>query len=77
MQYNKTEYIELPDSSSVKRERWADEDLDLFWEDYKSNDFTEYILVMSCAGLRYGEMATISIPDVDLEKQVMTDGIKT
>ena len=74
---NKSEYIDLPDAPNVKKERWEDEDLRAFWNDYKSHAFTGYILIMIYCGLRYGELAKLEIENINLEKQVMIGGIKT
>lgn len=74
---NKTEYIDLPDSPKAKRECWTHEEIAAFWEDYKDNDYTGYILIMCYAGLRYGELAQIPLENIHLEQDYMIGGIKT
>lgn len=75
----KTDYADIPwDTPKAKRECWTNEEVDALWEDYQmGHDFTAYILIMCYAGLRYGELATIPLENIDLEKSMMRWGIKT
>lgn len=75
--YNKTEYVDLPESPKAKRESWTVEEVAALWEDYKTNAFTGYILIMCYAGLRYGELATIRLENIHLAEGYMIGGIKT
>lgn len=77
VQYNKTEYIELPATPKAKRECWTREEVDRMWHDYESNPFTGYVLIMCYAGLRYGELATILLENIHLSESYMIGGIKT
>jgi hypothetical protein len=46
VQYNKTQYIELPELPESEIERFTAEELDAFWKDYNSgHEFTGYILI--------------------------------
>lgn len=75
---NKTEYIDLPPNGSAKRQRWTDDELQLLWDDYAAGcAFTGYILIMTYAGLRYGELAALQLENIDINRQVMIGGIKT
>lgn len=75
---NKAQYIDLPDAPKAKRETWTDADVDLMWKDYAAgNLFTGYILIMCYCGLRYGELATILLENVNIEERYMIGGIKT
>lgn len=74
---NKSELLELPDKPAAKKDRWTDSELNALWADYDANAFTGYILIMIYAGLRYGELSTLLIENIDLERHVMIGGIKT
>ena len=76
--YNKTEYVDIPyESPTAKRECWTQEEVDALWEDYKTHPFTAYILIMCYAGLRFGELAQISLENIHLDQDYMVGGIKT
>lgn len=75
--YNKTEYIDLPDTPTPKLECWTKEEVSAMWADYENHPFTGYILIMCYAGLRYGELATIQLSNIFLAKDYMIGGIKT
>ena len=74
---NKSEYIDLPDTPVPKLQSWTQDEVACFWEDYKINAFTGYILIMCYAGLRYGELATIELDKIFLDESYMIGGIKT
>lgn len=74
---NKTDYIELPDAPHAKRECWTGDEIEAFWEDYKTHPFTAYILIMCYAGLRYGELAKLPLENIHLDQDYMIGGIKT
>lgn len=76
--YNKSEYVDIPyDAPEAKRDRWTQEEVDSFWADYATHDFTAYILIMCYAGLRYGELSTILLENIHLDEGYMIGGIKT
>ena len=78
VQTNRTEYVDIPfDAPKAKRECWTQDEVDALWEDYKTHQFTGYILIMCYAGLRYGELATIQLENINLEERYMVGGIKT
>ena len=77
VQYNKTEYIELPDTPKAKRECWTKEEIAAMWKDYETHPHTGYVLIMCYAGLRYGEVSTILLENIHLEENYMIGGIKT
>lgn len=77
VQYNKTEYIELPDTPKAKRECWTKEEITAMWQDFQTNPFTGYVLIMCYAGLRYGEVSTILLENIHLDENYMIGGIKT
>lgn len=77
VQYNKTEYIELPPAPKAKRECWTQDEVEAMWADFRSNPFTGYVLIMCYAGLRYGELATIELENIHLDQDFMIGGIKT
>jgi len=78
VQYNKTEYIELPELAKTKRDAWHSDEIEAFWGAYEAgNQFVGYILIMIYAGLRYGELAKIKKEDVHLEQHYAIGGIKT
>lgn len=76
--YNKTMYLELPELKKSKRKAFSDSELKRFWDDWNDgNTFTGYILIMTYAGLRYGEMSTILKRNVHLDELYMIGGIKS
>lgn len=75
--FNKTNLLDLPESPTAKRERWEDSEIQAFWNDYKTNPFTGYILIMIYAGLRYGEISTITLDNIHYDDYYMIGGIKT
>ena len=79
VQHKKTEYADIPyDTPKAKRECWTQEEVDALWTDYQAgNSFTAYILIMCYAGLRFGELSTIPLENIDVEKNMMQWGIKT
>lgn len=78
VQYNKTEYIELPTLTKSKRDAWNTNELEILWKAYNDgNDFIGYILIMIYAGLRFGELANIKKEDIHLEEKYAIGGIKT
>ena len=78
LQYNKTDYVEIPfDSPKAKRDSWTTEEVEALWQDYPLHPFTGYILVMCYAGLRYGELSTILVENVHLDERYMVGGIKS
>lgn len=78
VQYNKTEYIELPELSKSKRDAFTSDEINTLWEAYDSgNTFVAYILIMIYAGLRFGELATIKKENVHLDEHYAIGGIKT
>lgn len=78
VKYNKTDYVDIPyDTPTAKRECWTKEEVDAFWKDYEMHPFAAYILIMCYAGLRYGELASISLQNIFLDKDYMVGGNKT
>lgn len=74
---NPTEYIELPENEKSRKDAWRPDELEAFWTDWRAgNTFTGYILIMTYAGLRYGELP-ISKENIHLEEHYMIGGIKT
>lgn len=77
VQYNKTEYIELPAAPKAKRECWTQDEVEAMWSDFRSHPFTGFVLIMCYAGLRYGELATVELENIHLDQDYMIGGIKT
>ena len=75
--YNKTEYIDLPDTPTPKLDCWKKEEVDAMWADYANHPFTGYVLIMCYAGLRYGELSTIQLDNIHLNEDYMIGGIKS
>lgn len=74
----KTDFVEIPyEQPKAKREVWTSEEVDALWKDYQTHPFTAYILIMCYAGLRYGELSTIPLENIDLDQDKMTWGIKS
>ena len=76
--HNKTDYVDIPyDTPKAKRECWTQEEIDLLWQDYKTHPFTGYVLIMCYAGLRYGELSTIYLENINIDESYMIGGIKS
>lgn len=83
---NKSEYIELPDAPTAKRQTFSEKDIAKFWDDYNgqcpegkavAHDFSGYILIMIYTGMRVGELFGIKKDHVYLDKRYMVGGEKT
>lgn len=78
VQYNKTEYIELPRAEKSKRDAFTAEEIQKIWDAYNSGtEFAGYVLIMIYAGLRYGEIAKIKKENIHLDERYAIGGIKT
>lgn len=81
VQYNKTEWIDLPSKSDKLPEALNTDEIQLLWDDYNSTSdtITGYILIMIYAGLRYGELAGLLKENIhlDAEYPYMVGGEKT
>lgn len=82
--YNKTENIDLPELEKSKRDAFTDLEVQKFWLDFEgrgeeaeAHPFTGYILIMIYTGMRYGELAKVSLEDIHLKEQYLIGGIKT
>jgi len=74
---NYAEFIELPPLEKPKKDAFTSAEIESLWDDYQSNEFTGYVLIMIYTGMRYGEIAQIEKQNVHLEEQYMIGGIKT
>lgn len=78
VQYNKTQYLELPALEKSKRDAFTSDEIVAIWNAYNNGIiFAGYILIMIYAGLRYGEIATIKKENIFLEQRYVIGGIKT
>ena len=76
--YNKTEYLELPEMATKKRDAWTSQEMDTLWSAYENgNEFVGYVLIMIYAGLRFGELRQIRKENVHLDEKYAIGGIKT
>lgn len=75
---NYAQYIKLPPLEKPKKDAFTAEERKLIWEDYeKGNEFTGYILIMIYTGMRYGEISTILLSNISLDKKYIIGGIKS
>jgi len=75
---NYAEYIKLPPLEKSKKDAFTIDERNLLWADYEiGNEFTGYILIMIYTGMRYGEISTIFLENIFLDKKYMIGGIKT
>ena len=83
---NKTEYIELPDAPTAKRQVFSIEEIAGLWDDYngqcptgpaEAHEFTGYILIMIYTGIRTGELFGIKKENIFLDRHYMIGGEKT
>jgi integrase len=78
VQYNKTQYLELPPLKKTQRDAFHSEEIEKIWQAWNSGKiFAGYVLIMIYAGLRYGEISTIKKDNIFLDKQYAIGGIKT
>lgn len=78
VKYNKTDYVDIPyETPTAKRDCWTQEEVDALWKDYETHPFTGYLLIMCYAGLRYGELSSILLENIYLDKNYMVGGIKS
>ena len=78
VQYNKTQYLELPPLKKSQRDAFHADEIDKIWQAWNSGKtFAGYVLIMIYAGLRYGEISTIKKDNIFLDKQYAIGGIKT
>lgn len=85
--YNKSEYIELPDSPTAKRQVFSDDEVQIFWNAYSGMDkdgnktdpveLAGYILIMIYTGMRVGELYKVKKTDVFLNEHYLVGGEKT
>lgn len=75
---NLADFIVLPDLHEQAREPFTVDELVLLWDDYKSNWWTGYILLMCYTGMMPGELLTARKDAVDLKNRVIVGaGLKT
>ena len=73
-----SQFVTLEKKPKSKKDAFTAEEIDKLWKDYEAgNRFTGYILIMIYTGIRFGELATITLDNVHLDKQYMVGGIKT
>ncbi len=81
VQYNKTEWIDLPAKNDKPPEALNEEEICKLWDDYNSTSdtITGCILIMIYAGLRYGELAGLLKENIYLDDEYpyMVGGEKT
>ena len=78
VQYNKTQYLELPALKKAQRDAFTNDEIEKIWGAWNSGKvFAGYILIMIYAGLRYGEISTIKKSNIHLNEQYAIGGIKT
>lgn len=78
VQYNKTQYLELPPLKKGQRDAFNSEEIQKLWDAWNSGrSFAGYILIMIYAGLRYGEISTIKKSSIHLAEHYAIGGIKT
>ena len=81
--------LDLTNYKKPEKDAFTDAEVDALWHDYLGmeangtigNDlkhpFTGYILIMIYCGLRFGELSTIRIENIDLDAREMMGGIKS
>lgn len=75
---NYAQYIKLPPKQQSTKDAFTADERKKLWQDYEAgNAFTGYILLMIYTGMRYGEISTIRIENVNLPERYMIGGIKT
>lgn len=74
---NYAEAIEPHDEETQEREFFSDMEIRKIEELTKTHKWAKAILIMIYTGLRIGELVTLTKFSVDMDKQVITGGIKT
>ena len=81
--------LDLTNYKKPEKDAFTDAEVDALWHDYLGIDtngsivnelkhpFTGYVLIMIYCGLRFGELSTIRIENIDLEAREMMGGIKS
>lgn len=78
VQYNKTQYLELPPLKKAQRDAFTNEEINKIWDAWNSGKiFAGYVLIMIYAVLRYGEISTIQKSNIHLSEHYAIGGIKT
>lgn len=78
VQYNKTQYLELPPLKKARRDAFNADEIEAIWGAWNSGKkVAGYVLIMIYAGLRYGEISTIKKSNIHLKEQYAIGGIKT
>ena len=75
---NLSDFLVLPDLEVKEKEAFTAEEITKLWEDYDSNRWTGYILLMCYSGMMPGELLGAMKSHVDLEnKRICGAGRKT
>ncbi len=74
---NYAEYIELPRQAKQEKQIFSDLDIKKMFKNADTVPWVDTILIMIYTGLRISEMLQLTKFNVDLEKQIITGGIKT
>ena len=74
---NYAEFIELPRQSKQEKQIFSDLDIQKMFKNVDSVPWVDTVLIMVYTGMRISEMLGLTKFNVDLEKQIITGGIKT
>jgi integrase len=70
--------LDLPPNNEKARRALTMAEIDRIWADYNAgHKATGYFLIMAYTGMRTGELLTLPLADVNLERQMAIGGIKT
>lgn len=75
---NYASFIKLPKQIKPDKDAFTDKEISQIWDKYLGgNTFMRYTLIMIYTGLRPAELRQLSNEKIDLEKKVITAGLKT
>jgi site-specific recombinase XerD len=74
---NYAEFIELPRHSKQEKQIFSDLDIQKMLKNADTVPWVDTVLIMIFTGMRISEMLQLTKFNVDLEKQIITGGIKT
>lgn len=74
---NYAEFVELPKTDKTEKERFSDLEVKKIETAAKENEWVNTVLILVYTGMRISEMIGLTKFNIDLEKKLITGGIKT
>lgn len=74
---NYAKYIELPKAETTKKERFSDIEIKKIIDNANSIPYLDTVLILIYTGMRISEMLSLTKFNIDMDKQLITGGLKT